>query len=451
MLDRTPVRGMGGRLEAAAGGSMPDEGSRAPGPISKRYANYALAALFVVYVFNFLDRQLLNLFIVPIQQELGVSDTRMGLLTGLSFALFYAIAGLPLARWADRNSRTTLIAAGLVVWSGMTAVTGLARSYVHLLLARIGVGIGEASFTPAGHSLIADLFPPERRSSAMAIFAAGASFGTIVGYIGGAFIYEALGWRSTFAILGLAGIPIALVFRLTMREPARTGLTGAQTDAPPLAQVLRALVSRRALVFLAISASMHGFSSYGSGTWTSVFLIRVHELSVRDAGIILGLGSGIGATLGQIVAGRVADHFGSRNVRWYTIQPAITSLVSLPLFIAFLWSWDFFSALVLYILAAAISSAWTGPTYALTQSLAPARMRATASAIVVFLLNLVGMGLGPLFVGALNDWLGPSLGPSAIRYSLMFAAVPHAIAALFNLLAARTLETDLASAAADSG
>lgn len=426
---------------------MPDDGSRAPGPISNKYANYALGALFVVYIFNFLDRQLLNLFIVPIQEELGVSDTKMGLLTGLSFALFYAIAGLPLARWADRNSRTTLIAVGLVVWSGMTAATGLARGYFHLLLARIGVGVGEASFTPASHSLIADLFPIERRSTAMAIFAAGASFGTVIGYIGGGYLYEALGWRSTFAILGLAGIPVALVFRLTVREPARTGVAAAQTDVAPLGQVLRALASRRALVFLAISASMHGFSSYGSGTWTSVYLMRVHELSVSETGIIMGLGSGLGATIGQIVFGRLADHFGSRNVRWYAIQPAITSLISLPLFIAFLWSWNFTSALVLYILAAAISSAWTGPTYAMAQSLAPARMRATASAIVVFLLNLVGLGLGPLFVGVLNDWLGPTLGPTAIRYSLMFAAVPHALAALFNLLQARTLEADLASAA----
>ena len=415
-----------------------------PGSVSPGYARYVLGALFVVYIFNFLDRQLLNLFLVPVQAELGVSDTAMGLLTGLSFAVFYAAAGLPLARWADRGSRTTLITAGLVLWSGMTAVTGMARGFFHLLVARIGVGVGEASFTPAAHSLIADLFPPERRSSALATFAAGASVGTIVAYIGGGYLYEALGWRASFAILGLAGLPIALLFRLTVREPVRAGAGSA--EAAPLSAVLRSLASRPALVFLALSASLHGFSSYGSLTWSSAFLIRVHDFSVREAGLILGLGSGIGATLGQIAAGRIADHFGARDVRWYMIQPAITSIVTLPLMIAFLWSWDFRSALVLYVLTGAIGSAWTGPTYGMVQSLAPPRMRAMASAIVILLLNLIGMGLGPLAVGVLNDLLAPRFGAEAVRYSLVFAAAPHALASIFNLLAARTLERDLARA-----
>jgi predicted MFS family arabinose efflux permease len=427
---------------------MSEQGRDTPAPISPGYANYALGALFVVYVFNYLDRQLLNLFLVPIKEELGVSDTWMGLLTGLSFALFYTVAGLPLARWADRNSRTGLIAVGLVVWSGMTAATGLATRYAHLLVARIGVGVGEASFTPAAHSLITDLFPPERRGGALATFAAGASFGTIVGFIGGALIYEALGWRAAFAILGVAGIPIALVFRLTVREPMRVGVgAGAKAEgAGSIGFVLRTLCSRRAFVFLAISASMHGFSSYGSATWSSAYLMRVHEMTVLDVGIILGLGSGVGASIGQIIGGRVADRLGRNDVRWYMFQPAITSVVSLPFVIAFLWAWDFRSALVLYILAAAISASWTGPTYAMAQALAPARMRAMASAIVVFLLNLVGMGLGPLLVGVLNDWLEPTYGASAVRYSLMFAAVPHALAAIFNLLAVRTLRENLARA-----
>ncbi len=424
---------------------MPDESQSAPAGITPRYANYALGALFVVYVFNFLDRQLLSLFVVPIKEDLGVSDTQMGLLTGLSFALFYTIAGLPLARWADRHSRTALITVGMVVWSGMTAATGLARSYTHLLLARVGVGVGEASFTPAAHSLITDLFPQERRGAALATFAAGASTGTIFGFIGGALIYEALGWRAAFAILGLAGIPMAVIFRLTVREPLRRGAKAADEQAHSIGAVLRNLASRRAFVFLAISASMHGFSSYGTSSWAAAFLMRVHDMTILEAGTILGLGSGVGATVGQIVGGRVVDRLARRDVRWYMIQPAITSVVSLPFVLAFLWSWDFTSALSLYIAAAAISASWTGPTYAMTQALAPPRMRAMASAIVVFLLNLVGMGLGPLIVGMLNDFLEPTFGREAVRYSLMFAAVPHALAAIFNLLAMRTLREDLAS------
>ena len=425
---------------------MTEQERSAPGAISPRYANYALGALVVVYVFNFLDRQLLNLFVVPIKEDLGVSDTQMGLLTGLSFALFYTAAGLPLARWADRNSRTNLITLGMVLWSAMTAATGWARSYSHLLLARIGVGVGEATFTPAAHSLVTDFFPAERRSGALATLAAGASFGTVIGYIGGGLIYDALGWRQTFAILGLAGIPVALLFRLTVREPPRRGLTAATESQVPLRLVLRELASCRSFVFLAVSASLHGFSSYGTGSWSAAYLMRVHEMSVLDAGIILGLGSGLGASIGQIVCGRIADRFGRNDARWYMIQPAITSVVSLPFVLAFLWAWDFRSALVLYILASALASAWTGPTYAMAQTLAPPRMRAMAAAIVVFLLNLVGMGLGPLIVGMLNDWLEPSLGLAAVRYSLMFAAVPHALAAIFNLLALRTLLADLAAA-----
>ena len=429
---------------------MSDENQSAPAGVSPGYANYALGALFVVYVFNFLDRQLLSLFVVPIKADLGVSDTQMGLLTGLSFAFFYAIAGLPLARWADRNSRTALITVGLVVWSGMTAATGLARSYTHLLLARFGVGVGEASFTPAAHSLITDLFPPERRAGALATFAAGASTGTIIGFIGGALIYEALGWRAAFAILGLAGIPIALIFRLTVSEPLRRGVKAAAENSDSIAVVLRNLFSRRAFVFLAISGSMHGFSAYGSSSWSAAFLMRVHDMTILEAGTILGLGSGLGATFGQILGGRVVDRLGRRDVRWYMIQPAITSIVSLPFVIAFLWSWDFTSAMGLYIVAAAISAAWTGPTYAMTQALAPPHMRAMASALVIFMMNLIGMGLGPLIVGMLNDWLEPTYGLAAVRYSLMFAAVPHALAAIFNLLAMRTLREDLADVRAES-
>jgi MFS family permease len=421
------------------------------GAVPPGYARYALGALFVVYIFNFLDRQLLNLFVEPIKAELGVSDTQMGLLTGLSFALFYVLAGLPLARWADRHSRTALITAGMIVWSGMTAATGLARTYVHLLLARVGVGVGEASFTPAAHSLITDYFPPERRGGALAIFSAGASAGTIIGYLGGGALADALGWRAAFVILGLAGIPFALIFRLTVKEPLR-GLSAAQAAAASRDStrvVLRYLFSRKSFVFLVASASMHGFSSYGSGSWSAAFLMRVHELSLTEAGVILGLGSGVGATIGQIISGRVVDRLGARDMRWFMWQPALTSIVSLPFVLAFLWSWDFYSALWLYMLAAAISSAWTGPTYAMGQALVRPHMRAMASAVLVFMLNLVGLGLGPLIVGMLNDWLDPSFGQEAVRYSLMFAAVPHALAAIFNLLAVRTLREDLETAQAE--
>jgi predicted MFS family arabinose efflux permease len=430
----------------------PEPGSPAPAAPAPAGANFALGALFVLYIFNFIDRQLLNLFVSDIGAELGVSDGQMGLLIGVTFVLFYTVAGIPLARWADRGSRTLLITLGLAVWSAMTALSGLARTYWHLLLARVGVGVGEASFTPCSHSLITDYFPPQRRATALAIFAAGASAGNFIGFAGGGWLAESLGWRAAFLAIGLAGLPVALLFRLTVREPPRalSAAQAAEARRDSVWTVWRYLMSRRAFVYLAISASLHGFSSYGSNAWIAALLRRVHELSLVETGLVMAMGSGVAASLGQILAGNVADRLGRRDVRWYMYQPAITSLVSLPFLLVFLWSWDFRSALILYLPAAAFASMWTGPTYAMTQALARPHMRAMASAIMVFLLNLVGMGLGPVIVGALNDWLAPGLGAEAVRYSLMFASVPHALAAIFNVLAARHLLADLAIARGES-
>jgi MFS family permease len=413
------------------------------------YAPFVLGALFVVYIFNFVDRQILSVLVEPIRLELDASDTAMGLLTGFAFVVFYTGAGLPLARLADRRSRTGLIAAGLVVWSLMTAVSGLARSYAQLALARVGVGIGEASFTPAAHSLIADYFPPARRAGAMAVFAAGAGLGAIVGNVVGGLVGEALGWRAAFFAVGLPGLLVAVAFRRTVREPPR-GISEARrapTEQASTGAVVRHLLSTPAFAFLAASASLHGFSSYGAGAWNAVFLMRVHELSLAETGLVLGLVSGVASFVGQIACGRLADRLGRRDPRWYMYCPALTSVAALPFLIAFLLIGELWLAVAMSVPGAFLASAWTGPTYAIAQGLAPLRMRAVASALVVFLLNLIGMGLGPLFVGWMNDALAPRLGAEAVRYSLLVAAVPHTLASIFNLLAARTLRRDLEAAA----
>jgi predicted MFS family arabinose efflux permease len=412
------------------------------------YARFVLGALFIVYIFNFLDRQILSVLVEPIKQELGASDTAMGLLTGFAFAVFYTGAGLPLARVADRHSRTGLIAAGLVVWSLMTAASGLARSYAQLALARIGVGIGEASFTPSAHSLIADYFPPARRAGAMAVFAAGASLGAILGNVVGGVVGQAVGWRAAFFVVGLPGLLAAVWFRLSVREPPR-GISEARHAAPQqhsTLAVVRRLLSSPSFAFLAVSASLHGFSSYGSSAWNAVFLMRVHGLSLAQTGLVLGLVSGSAGFVGQIVCGRLADRLGQRDPRWYMYFPAITSIAALPFLVGFLLIPDLWLAVAISVPGAFAASSWTGPTYAMAQGLAPLQMRAVASALVVFMLNLIGMGLGPLFVGWLNDALAPSLGLEAVRYSLLVAAIPHTLAAIFNLLAARTLRRDLEAA-----
>jgi MFS family permease len=410
----------------------------------RRSAHHALAGLFVVYIFNFVDRQILATLLEPIKKDIGASDTQMGLLAGLAFALFYTFLGIPIARWADRGSRVLLISLGLVVWSAMTAASAYARSFTQLALARIGVGVGEASFTPSAHSLIADYFPPARRATAMAIFTIGANMGTLLAQTGGGWVAHNMGWRPAFLMVGLPGLLVALVFYRMVREPPRGRWDPPGSSVPiALGEAFRALASRRAFVFIALSAALHGFSSYGSGTWTNVFLMRVHGLNVAEAGLVLGLLTFTVAATGAYAAGRLTDALGRRDARWYMWIPAIASVAALPFVLLFLYLGDLVYAILVYVPGQLMVNAWVGPTYAMTQSVAPPSVRALAAAIVVFAINLVGMGLGPLVVGALNDAFAPRFGVEAVRYSLMIAAVPHTLAAVFNLLAARTLREDL--------
>jgi MFS family permease len=245
-------------------------------------------------------------------------------------------------------------------------------------------------------------------------------------------------------MVGLPGLLVALVFWRTVREPPRGRWDPPGSSVPiALGEALRALASRRAFVFIALSAALHGFSSYGSGTWTNVFLMRVHGLNVAQAGLVLGLLTFTVAASGAYAAGRLTDALGRRDARWYMWIPAIASVAALPFVLLFLYLGDLMWAILAYVPGQLMVNAWVGPTYAMTQSVAPPSVRALAAAIVVFAINLVGMGLGPLVVGALNDAFAPRFGLEAVRYSLMIAAVPHTLAAVFNVLAARTLREDL--------
>ncbi|MBW1883060.1 MAG: MFS transporter [Deltaproteobacteria bacterium] len=417
---------------------------------SPGYSNFVLGALFVVYIFNFVDRQILAILIQPIKEDLGVSDTMMGILTGPVFVITYMLAGLPLARWADRHSRVWLITGGLVVWSAMTVASGMARNFIQLAAARLGVGLGEASFTPAAHSLIADYFPPQRRATALAIFAAGASLGSIAGYLGGGYIGQYVGWHEAFLYVGFPGLIAAVIFRLTVRDPVRGAYDAPRTETrdEPLREVLGYLMRRRSFVFIVASAMLHGFSSYGAGYWVPTFLIRVHHLSLSEVGVILGAIVGVAGFGGQIIGGRISDLLGNRDPRWYMWTPAIASVVALPFLVAFLLLPDLYWAVGCYTLGGLAVNMWTGPTYAMAQGVAKPHMRSMAAAIVIFMLNLVGAGLGPLIVGILNDWLDPRFGVEAVRYSLLIVIVPHTLASIFNLMAARTLREDLREASA---
>jgi predicted MFS family arabinose efflux permease len=421
-----------------------------PSPISSRDARFGLGVLSVVYAVNLLDRQILSMLLVPIKAELGISDTALGFLTGTSFALFYATAGIPIARWADRGTRTHVIALGLAVWSMATAACGLARSFAFLALARICVGVGEAAGSPPAHSLISDYFPPERRARSIALYSMGASVGIGLGYALGGWLSDAVGWRLTFVVVGIPGLVLALVVRLKMREPPRGASEGriAVTEQPPVGAALRMLGGIRCYRQICIATALYNVASYGFMMWIPTFLVRVHDMGRTESGAWLGLISAGCGLAGAYTGGVLADRGAARDRRWLCWLPACAGVLTTPFIFAFLLVGSGPLALLCYAPIAFLSATWSGPTYAVVQGLVPLRMRAMASAVLLFVLNLIGLGLGPQLVGILNDVFQASQGDLAIRSSLLIIGMAKAWGALHSLIASRTLRAELAQAEA---
>ena len=420
---------------------------------SDGYRRYALGLLTVVYVFNFVDRQILSILLQPIKEDLQLSDTALGFLTGIAFALFYTFAGIPIARWADRGVRRSIIALGLTVWSCMTALTGFAQSFAQLALARVGVGIGEAACTPPAHSLVSDYFPPERRATALSIYSLGIPIGIMVGMLAGGWINQFLGWRTAFFVVGLPGLLLAVVVRLTLREPPRGHSEGIQASVPSTEpaestqDVLRFLWSLRSFRHLSLAAALHAFYGYGALAFIPVFMIRVHGMTNTGElgtwlGLIAGIMGGIGTFLGGVLGDRLAGR--RKDPRWYVWLPAAATLCSVPFaFLFYLWP-EGRPALLLSIPATMMGAMYLGPTFAITQALVKLRMRAVASAILLFIINLIGLGLGPQTVGIVSDMLEPNYGIESIRYALLSVVVVGSVwSVLHYVLAARTLQEDL--------
>ena len=416
-------------------------------PRSRGYAHYVLGVLFVVYVFNFIDRQVLAILLDPIKEELAVSDTWMGVLSGPAFALFYTFAGIPIARWADRSSRRSIIALGLTLWSVMTAACGLARSFLELALARVAVGVGEAAGSPPAHSLISDYFPPERRATALSIYATGVYVGAMIAFLLGGWVLSAFDWRTVFVVVGLPGLLLALLVRLTVREPPRGHSERGPADAGnvPLGEVLRFLASRRSFVFIVLAASCAALSGYGVLAWGPAFLGRVHGMSGLEIGTSLGLIIGLGGSGGAFLGGRLADVLGRRYPRWYMFLSALVCATGVPFAVGFVLLDDTRLALTCFAPFYVLTAMYVGPMLSMTQGLVKLRMRATASAILLFILNVVGLGAGPFLVGLLNDQLADRFGPEAIRYSLLVVAVIGGLAGPLFFEASRTLREDLAA------
>jgi MFS family permease len=413
------------------------------------YRNYALAILFLGYVVNFIDRSILAILLEPIKQELSLNDTQLGLLGGLAFALFYTTLGIPIAALADRWSRVKILSIAMVVWSGMTALCGFAQNFWMLLLARIGVGVGEAGASPPSHSLISDYFPIETRATALSIYALGIPFGSMIGNFVGGWGAEALGWRHTFVLVGVPGILVALLIWLTLREPPRgmadKHLVKNDEPAPGVKEVISRLWQRVSFRHIAFAAGLHAFVGYGAGTWNAPFLIRSHEMPITEVGSWLALISGIGA-IGTFFGGYLADKLGDRfdDRRWYMWVPGWSTIIMVPFqFIAYLYDgiWAVIPSLMV---VSILGGMYLGPSFAMTQALVSLRMRAVASAILLFMLNIIGMGMGPYLVGVASDLLAADMGVHSLRYALCLAVLVNVWAACHYFIGARSLRGDLA-------
>ena len=408
---------------------------------------YVLGLLVVVYTFNFIDRQILAILLPAIKAEFGVTDTILGFLAGSAFALFYATLGVPIALLADRWNRRNLIALALAIWSGMTALSGVAANIVHLTLARIGVGIGEAGCSPPAHSMISDLYGPEERSTAMGIFTLGISAGIMIAYLAGGWVADNIGWREAFLIVGLPGLVLALLVRFTISEPVRGQSDGKQDTAvrPGIVAVARFLLGRKSFLHLAIGSGLAAFIGYAVISFFPTFLFRSHGMNLSEIGVWLGIILGTAGGLGFAGGGYVADKLGRRGQRYALWGVAGATMIA--------WSFNFpvflagspHLALAFFVVPAIFSNFYLATTFAQIQGLVGLRMRAVASALLLFILNSVGLGLGPLFAGILSDMLEGTFGAESMRYSLLLVAVVIGPWSAFHYFAAgRHIEGDLA-------
>jgi len=422
--------------------------SNNPYSVSKS-SYYTLGLLTIVYSFNFIDRQLLAILQESIKADLALSDSQLGLLTGFAFAVFYVTAGISIARWADQSNRRNIIALAVFVWSFMTALSGLAQNYTHLLLARIGVGVGEAGGSPPSHSIISDIFPPHRRASAIGFYSMGVSFGILFGFLFGGWLNEFFGWRVAFMVVGLPGILLAALVRMTLKEPVRGQAENRQaaSTAVPFSQIIALLWSRHSFRHMALGAALNAFAGYSTASWTASFMIRSHAMSTGVLGTWLALIIGLGGAISVFGGGLLADKLAPRDKRWYVWLPAIAGFICVP-FMAFVYLVDSsIVALSIMIIPGLLSQIYLGNTIATTHGLVGLRMRAMSSAILFFIINIIGLGAGPFAVGFLSDYMEPGMGTESLRYAMLYL-LPAVMfwSACHFYLASRTIRADLQAA-----
>lgn len=452
---------------SASSEPLADAASGVRPSVSGAYRRYVLVLLTAVYTFNFVDRQIMGILAPAIQADLGLSDGQIGQLIGIYFAILYTTLGIPIARIADRVNRVSVVSISLALWSGFTALSGLAASFVHLAAARVGVGIGEAGGSPPSHSIISDLYPKEQRAGALAVYSMGIPIGITLAYLGGGWVLTNFSWRVTFISLGLPGVLLALLLKLTVREPRR-GATDAGAPKDAFAQIdpsqswltrelttlwratkhLLAIPTYRGVV---IGLTAGSFASYATGGWIVTFFKRTHpDFPLTSVLLWLGVINGTAYVIGAFFGGRLVDQRARISRTAYGYIPAIALSLNIPCFLGAMWVDSPVLSLVLWWPSHLLVGFYLGPCFALAQTLAPASIRALSTAIFFFILNMIALGLGPWYVGELSEYLSSSIGPVlGLRIALSTVAVATLISILTFLWLTRVVDDDWAAATGD--
>lgn len=421
----------------------------------KGYRHYVLGILTVVYVFNFIDRQIFAILAQSIKTDLQLSDAAIGALSGVAFGIFYATLGIPIARLADRYSRVNIISISLAVWSAMTTLQGFALNFWQLALARIGVGVGEAGGSPPSHSLLADYFAPQERATALGIYALGIPIGILFGNLAGGWINEFFGWRNAFLIVGLPGVVLAVILKKTVREPRRgqsEGRPAPKQDSVRFVDVLKTMWGFRTFRHLSVGAGTQAFVGYGAIAWMPAFLERTHGMSSGEVGTALGLIIGIFGGIGTFFGGKWVDKLGIKDKRWYMWLPGLAFLTAVPFTVAVFLVDNLYLSLALYAAPALLVNIYTGPTFGSNQTLAPLAMRAVASALLLFIINIIGLVFGPTAIGVFSDYLQANWQMNdveSLRYSLLSCSLVYVVSALNYYFAGRNIREDFARAGVD--
>lgn len=407
------------------------------------YRKYVLFALTVVYVFNFIDRQILVILQEAIKVDLGLSDTQLGLLSGFSFAIFYVTLGIPIAKLADSSSRKRIITISLTIWSAMTAVSGLAGNFIHILLARIGVGVGEAGGSPPAHSMISDYFPAKTRATAMSIYSAGIYIGVLIGLLVGGFLAAELGWRKTFYLVGLPGIAFAVVFNFTVKEPKRASVSAADIQASKLtlSDTIKHLFKIKPFGLICFASAFHTFTTYGMGNWGASFLVRIHAMPIEQIGGFLALAVGVGGALGSWLGGYVGDKISNGDQSVYLKLISIAIALSIPLQAVYLFASSVTVVIISLFVIYIFWGTFLGPSISVIHGIVPTGMRAISSAVFFFVLNLIGLGLGPTFVGIMSDLLLPYFPEDSIRWAMALCMISSAVGAALYWVSGKKLSS----------